>query len=143
MSQEVTTVPAAVEQQAVRELQVRSSVTGTDRESRVKVLAAISDSEALDTLIGKTVEIEHFVTQEVEMPDENTGEVRVVQRTVLILTDGKAYHAMSKGIQSSLRNITTVMGWPGEIEGFWPVKVQVAQEKISGGWRVYTLKVKG
>ena len=57
--------------------------------------------------------------------NEETGEVSVAPRVVLIDDKGKAYQSVSVGIYSSLKNIMFVYGDPSTWEK--PVKVKITQ----------------
>lgn len=120
---------------------VMSTFTGDDRDSRVQVLKAMTDSTPLDEHLGKEIELANFVVQQVDMPNEETGELVQVPRIILVTTDGKALHAISQGVFSALKNITGVLGMPAD--GYWPVKVKPTQEKTRKGYKVFTLKITG
>src|SRR5690625_5224 len=122
---------------------VLSTMDGDDRESRIATLQAMTDSIPLDDVMGKELELAHYVVQPVEMPDEKTGELLQVPRIILVTKDGKAYHAISSGIFSALKNISSILGMPSKDNKEWPVKVTPSTDKTRQGYRVFTLKVTG
>lgn len=122
-------------------LNIMSTFTGDDRGTKISILSAMTNTKPLDEQMGKELAVSHFVVQEVEMTDEETGELRGVPRVILVTDKGDAYHAISQGIYSSLKNITAILGMPEE--GHWPVKVKVEQEKTRKGFKVFVLKITG
>lgn len=125
------------------QVSVMSSFTGSDRATQISVLSAMSSATPLDDVLGKEFKLANFVVQGIEMPDEETGELREVPRLILVDDSGKAYHAISQGVFSSLKNITAIMGMPGAVEGMWPVKVKAKREKTRKGYQVFTLEILG
>lgn len=121
------------------DLQMYSTVRGEDKASKLRVLAAITDSEALSDHLREKIELKDFIIQVIQMPDEKTGEVNDVPRVVLLAADGKAYHAISSGILQSLRNYVGVLGDPNT----WDEPVAVTCDEVKGrnGYRFMTLKL--
>ena len=122
---------------------VLSTIDGDDRASRISTLQAMTDSTPLDEVMGKEIEVAHYVVQPVEMADEETGELVSVPRIILVTTDGSAYHAISGGIFSALKNISSILGMPSKDNDEWPVKVTPSTDKTRKGYKVFTLKVTG
>ena len=69
--------------------------------------------------------------------------MRAVTRIILITEEGKAYHAISGGIFSALKNIASILGMPGSDNENWPVDISPVREKTRAGRQVFTLKVVG
>lgn len=98
--------------------QVRSTLKGTDIETRRRVFRAVSQAEPLTDHVGETILVEHIVQQMVTgepEADEVTGEIRQRNyvRTVLVGPEGSpSYVAASKGIENSVETILAVMGDP-------------------------------
>lgn len=122
---------------------VLSTMDGDDRASRIATLQAMTDSTPLDEVMGKELELANYVVQPVEMPDEETGELVQVPRIILVTSDGTAYHAISGGIFSALKNISSILGMPSKDNDEWPVKVTPSTVKTRKGHKVFTLKVTG
>lgn len=112
---------------------VYSSIKGTDFASRKQVLAATTTSVPLSDNLGKPIDLVNIVVQAIELPDENTGELVEVPRTVLIAADGTAYHAVSGGIFRSLENLLGILGEPAG----WPEPVTVVVTKEGKAPRAY------
>lgn len=136
----VNTLSADIDAMRQGKVAVFSSYRGESRDDKMNVLRAMTNSTALDTMIGKTVALANFVVQSIEMPDQNTGEMQTVPRIIIVDSEGKSYHAISQGIWSALKNICGILGMPATWSA--PVDVTVAQEKTNSGYRVFTLKIK-
>lgn len=113
---------------------------------KLEALAAMSNSTPLAEQQNKTFDLEHIVIHEVTINadgdevDAETGEVSdtiQAKRTVLVDKDGNAYHAISKGIDTSIRNILGVAGDPSTWDGYLPVTVK---QEGTGNRKYLTLK---
>ena len=115
-----------------------TTIEGTDRKSKVAVHNAISaPDKKIAECIGEVIEIKDFVVHEVQVLDENTGELANLLRTVIISTDGTSYEAVSIGIANSLQRLITFLGKPSEWEE--PVSVKIKQKKTRNGDNKVTL----
>lgn len=115
-----------------------TTIEGTDRKSKVAVYNAISaPDKKIAECIGEVIEIKDFVVHEVQVLDENTGELTNLLRTVIISTDGTSYEAVSIGIANSLQRLITFLGKPSEWDE--PVKVKIKQKKTRNGDNKVTL----
>lgn len=121
------------------EVNVYSSIKGTDFESRLAVARALTDSVPVADYIGETINVANFVIHPVEMADEETGEVRPVARTIIIDENGKAYHAISAMIVRRVHDLIGVLGEPSS----WPnpLSMRVTREKGSGARFFYDLRL--
>lgn len=122
------------------QVNIFSSMPTKTFEEKLGTLEFLTNSTPLDEMMGKAIQLTHYIIQPIEMPDQETGELRSVPRVILIDADGKAYHAISTGVYSSLKNISALAGMPATWEG--PVTVTPNKEKSPKG-TVYTLKVGG
>lgn len=84
--------------------------------------------ERLSDHINEIVTIRHIFIQPIELPNQETGEVQISPRIVLISDDGTTYATISKGIYNSLKNLCTIIGTPETWKA--PVKVKVIQRTI-------------
>lgn len=116
-----------------------STIKGTDQASKRASLAAMMNSEPISEHFGETIQLRHFVVQRVQVADDNTGELTDQPRVILIAEDGTAYHAVSSGLMSSLRNIIGALGEPDTWES--PLPVQIVEEKSRKGYRFMTVKL--
>lgn len=115
-----------------------SSIEGDDFDTKLTVVDAITNSESLADNLNKDIELVNFVIQSIEMVNEQTGELEAVPRTILIAKDGKAFHAISKGVFSSLENLVGVMGRPAAWDR--PINVYGEKQRARVG-SVITLKL--
>jgi hypothetical protein len=115
-----------------------SSIKGTDFNARKAVAAALTSSTPIDESMGQTIQLVNFIVQPVDLVDDDSGEVTTAPRVILIDDEGKAYHATSVGLLSSVRNIVSVLGEPSD----WPepVAVRVEQQKGRNGFKFFTIK---
>ena len=90
----------------------------------------------LSEAIGKTLLVEHVLAHRVEMTDEETGEITLGDRIVLITPKGDAYQAVSAGVRRSLQLIFHFKGVPPYTP---PLKVEVSQIPTRRGFRTFTL----
>lgn len=90
----------------------------------------------LSEMIGKTILVEHLLAHRVEMTDEETGEITLGDRIVLVTPKGDAYQAVSAGVRRSVQLIAHYKGLPP-----WtpPLKLEVAQIPTRRGFRTFTL----
>lgn len=137
----VMDVASIVRGMANGDLQMYSTVKGGDKASKLRVLAAITDSEALADHLREPFDVQDYIVQVIQMADEKTGEVGNVPRIVLLTADGKAYHAISAGVLQSLRNFAGVLGEPSATNENWPVRVVCDEVKGRNGYRFMTLKL--
>ena len=115
-----------------------TTIEGTDRKSKVAVYNAISaPDKKIAECIGEVIEIKDFVVHEVQVLDENTGELTNLLRTVIISSDGTSYEAVSIGIANSLQRLIAFLGKPSEWDE--PVKVKIKQKKTRNGDNKVTL----
>ena len=136
MSTEVATVPAVkpiLDAEAMR-VELFSSFPKDDVNKVIKYMQG--RATPLSEVIGKTLLIEHVLAHRVEMTDEETGEITLGDRIVLVTPKGDAYQAVSAGVRRSLQLIFHFKGVPP-----WtpPLKVEVTQIPTRRGFRTFTL----
>lgn len=116
-----------------------TTIQGADRETKIKTLAAMTDSVPLKDNKNKVLWIEDIIIQAVELTDDKTGEISIAPRVTLIDQDGTAYHATSGGTLKSVENIVGIMGANKEAWG-GPLPLKMKEEKARVG-TYYTLVV--
>lgn len=131
-----SSVAGAVQSLADGKQTVFSTIQGDDFASKMKVLTATTASLPLSENLNKPIDLVDVVVQVIEMADEQTGELGDVPRTILIAADGKAYHAISRGVFRAVENILGILGSPNTWEN--PVKVKVLQEG-TGNRKYFTI----
>ena len=114
-----------------------TSLATASRADKMNLLKAVNNSTPLVDQAGKTIKIVDVVLQSVEIADEN-GNISDNVRVTLITDAGDAFHATSKGIAQSLKQVFGVLGEPGQWEE--PLEVGVAEERGRNGFRYLTLK---
>ena len=95
---------------------VVSTFKGGDRSTKIEILKAMTSAGSLEELIeeGKELNLANWVIKPVTLVNEETGEVREVPRIILVDDKGASYVATSVGIFSALKDISAIMGMPGE-----------------------------
>lgn len=108
-------------------------------EKKMQLVNAMNNPDFnVSDCINQVILLRDVFVQTVMCRNEETGEENPAPRVVLIDKDGKAYHAVSVGIFSSLKNILFAFGQPSEWDAPIPVKIEQIQR---GKNRMYTLKV--
>lgn len=112
------------------------SMQAETQADRLAIYDAVSNSESLDGMVGKVIAITDVVIQPVEMVDNATGEVRTMNRIVLICEDGKAYGCTSSGVETSIKNLFGIVGMPP-----WNPAIKMVPMKQQGrnGYKFTTL----
>lgn len=120
------------------QVNVWSTITGTDFNSRVEVINAMGNAAPLAENLNKTINLKDVVVQQIEMADERSGELRPQPRITLIDADGTSYHVISGVVFKDLKNFFGILGMPAT----WPSPLPVAAEtgKASTG-KFITLKI--
>ncbi|MEB9381012.1 hypothetical protein P4J09_23680 [Bacillus cereus] len=118
-----------------------SSIQKTDRKSAIKVYNAINSSEnALADHRGEVLQITDMVAHAITLEDEVTKENVDALRVVLVAKDGKAYHAISQGVVSSIQKIISIVGPAPWNE---PLEIVPVEVKTRKGFKTLTLQLQG
>ena len=88
-------------------------------------------------MIGKEIAIRDVFVESVDMVNEETGEVTIAPRIVLVDTKGVSYQCVSTGIFSALKKMFQIFGMPTWENG---IKTEVAQIQ-KGKRNILTLRV--
>lgn len=103
---------------------------------KVELYNAMNNADVqLADHIGQLINMRDLIIEPVEIVKEETGEVEIAPRVIIIDTDGNSYTCVSKGIYNALRRICSVFGMPTWADGL-PVKVR---QVTRGARRIYTL----
>lgn len=115
-----------------------STITGDSMEARLAILSAVTDSEPVIDHIGETFQLRHVIVQASSVADEDGNETDAV-RVIVIDEDGNAWHAMSKGLFTYMRNLFDIVGNPKD----WtqPLPVQFVEKRGRNGFRFLTVKL--
>ena len=115
---------------------IYSSVTAETRDEKLAVFDAVSNSESLEDMVGKAIDVENIIIQPVEMNDEKTGEVRDANRIVLITDEGKAYGCVSSGVETSIKNLFAIVGSAPWVPA---IRFEVTKKQGRNGYKFMTL----
>lgn len=114
-----------------------SSIESKDRKSAIKVFNAINNSEhALADNLGAVLEIQDMLAHPITLQDEITKQDVQAMRVVLVTKEGKAYHAISQGVVSSLQKIISIVGPAPWLPG---LKITPVEVKTRKGFKTLTL----
>lgn len=100
-----------------------SSMKGDDFESKLEVLAHMTDSEKIEDHLNKTLQITNIIVQAIEMLDEESGELKPQPRITLIDADGKAYSGISAPLYRDVKGWINALGEPSTWKKPLPVKI--------------------
>lgn len=85
---------------------------------RIALAKAINASKPVDTMLGESFDLAHYIVQVVEVADSNnSGEMIEAPRVTFINKDGEAVHGTSKGLLTAVRNLNATVGTPENWEG--------------------------
>lgn len=118
-----------------------SSITGTDFDTKIQLLQAVTNSEAFADNIGREIALTNFICQIAELENEKTHVKEKAPRWVLIDNEGNAFHAFGMPLFTSLRNIVGMAGEPSTWET--PIRVKFLRNKAKGPGYYYSLAILG
>lgn len=103
------------------------SITGGTQKDRAAVFnAANNPDHKLADYINKTIVVRDVLAEQVELVDDETGEVAESVRVVFVDMDGESYQTISTGVYSALKRAIQVFGAPTWDEGL-PITVKQVQ----------------
>ena len=105
----------------------KSSIQGATREEQNLIYKAVTNADRLSDHLGERLDVTDVLIQPVELADPVTGEVSVNTRITLITADRKAYTAISKGVETALKNMFQIFGDPT-----WEPAIPLVAEKKRG-----------
>lgn len=107
-------------------------------EQKIALYNAMNNpDEQVGNMINEKITIRDVFVEEVDMLNEETGEITAAPRIVLIDVKGKSYAAMSTGIFSSIEKLMQVFGPPTWENGL----TVIVRQKMTKERRIYTLEV--
>lgn len=108
------------------------SIQGGTHESKVAVFNASNNPDhKVGDYINKVIVVKDVLAELIEVTNDETGEVEVTPRVVLIDVDGESYQAVSKGIFNALKKAIAIFGAPTWDEGLPCLIKQVSVGKGS------------
>ena len=105
--------------------------TEGDRKKAKLVYNALNNPEyRVADFINKTINVVDILIETAEIGNEETGEISVVPRVVLIDDEGKAYQSVSVGMFNAVKNAVTIFGDPS-----WnpPLPMHIKQRSVKNG----------
>ena len=119
---------AMVEKSYVTDLENGSSfytsMKGETVEEKSKLFNAMNNPDhRISDMIGKVIVIRDVFVEEVEMTNEETGEVVKAPRIVVIDIKGESYQAVSVGVMSAFKKLFKLFGPPTWEKGI-PLEVR-------------------
>ena len=95
-------------------------------EDRAKLYNITTDPDKrLRDFVGKTIEVAHVYAEQIEIKNDQTGEIQSAPRIILVDKNGVSYVSVSKGVFSAVKRLFQMFGTPDQ----WskPLKVEVKQ----------------
>lgn len=89
-----------------------SGKTETPEDKKRLVNAMNNPDVRLSDAVNTVIAVKDLYVEQVEMLNQNTGEMQTCPRIVLIDADGKSYGCVSFGVLGSLKKIMAVYGPP-------------------------------
>ena len=108
------------------------SIQGGTHESKVAVFNASNNPDhKVGDYINKVIVVKDVLAELIEVTNDETGEIEVTPRVVLIDVNGESYQAVSKGIFNALKKAIAIFGAPTWDEGLPCLIKQVSVGKGS------------
>lgn len=108
------------------------SIQGGTHEDKVAVFNASNNPDhKVGDFINKVINVKDVIAEQIELTDEETGEIQNAVRVVLIDTKGESYQAVSTGIFNALKKAIAIFGAPTWDEGLPVLIKQVSVGKGS------------
>ena len=112
---------------------VFSTITGDGFAPKAALLAALSNSVAVQENLDKHIELVNIVVESIDLVNEGSGELETQPRVILVDADGTAYHAISGPMFRDVQRLLAVMGHPAT----WPAPLGVKIAREGQGTRKY------
>ena len=98
----------------------------------LKRLLVINTKDCLDNneseVINKTISVTDIFSENCQLTDGKTGEVKTMPRIVLIDKDGVSYQCVSYGIYNSIKKLIQIYGLPT-----WEEPIDLLVKQIKAG----------
>lgn len=108
------------------------SMKAESQEEKVQLFNALNgDTKPIKDMVNTELMIKDVFIETVECRNEETGEITVCPRTVLIDTKGNGYTAVSIGVFSSLKKLFQIFGEPTWEKGLCIVPKIISKDKKS------------
>lgn len=111
----------------------------TEKEKKFLFNALETCDVLLNDCVGSEIEISDIYIEQRQVPDEETGELKIKYRTILFDKNGQTYATGSYGIYNVLKKLVQIYGLPTEWKE--PLKVKVIKRSIGDGKQSLTLQL--
>lgn len=118
---------------------IHTTVDMSTEEGKDLVYTALQDAEKIEDHLNEPIALRDVVTQNMQMVNEQTGEMQDTVRVILIAADGTAYTAISNVIMNSLNTLFSIYGTPDKWDS--PKNVVVTERKSRAGRRFFNLGI--
>ena len=111
----------------MNELSVQKTAQTLPEELKMNVFNALNNPDyKISDCYGQQIEVQAWLVYPVEMKSQQTGEIEVLPRTIIIDTAGKSYSALSRGVAGAVRNYQLIFG--EEVILNTPITIEIRQE---------------
>lgn len=111
----------------MNELSVQKTVQTLPEELKMNVFNALNNPDyKISDCYGQQIEVQAWLVYPVEMKSQQTGEIEVLPRSIIIDTAGKSYSALSRGFAGAVRNYQLIFG--EEVILNKPITIEIRQE---------------
>ena len=112
------------QEQSAQQTSMFCSIQGGTIEAKKAVFNASNNPDhKVGDYINKVIVVKDVLAELIEVKNEETGEMEVTPRVVLIDVDGKSYQAVSKDIFNALKKAIAIFGSPTWEDGL-PILVK-------------------
>lgn len=118
---------------------IHTTIDMSTDEGKDAVYSALQDAAKIDEHLNEVIHLKDVVTQNMQMVNEQTGELQNTVRVILIDADGNAYTAISSVIMSAINTMFSVYGMPSTWSA--PKDVVVTERRSRNGRRFFNLSV--
>lgn len=130
---------------ATRSLNIAETLKGNGGNEMYISFTAETDNELIDLfnalngdvdnnisdMINMEIEIADVIVEQIELPNERTGEIEPVPRVIIINSKGEKFQAFSFGVYNSLDRMFQMFGQPNTWKA--PKLAVVKQVKVKNG----------
>ena len=118
------------------------SLSADTVEDKITAYNAMTNAgESLADHINEEIVLRHVYVEAINCLNEQTGDVNVCPRIVLITPDGQSYQAVSQGVYGSLKTIFKIFGTPDT--WLFGIRCKVKRVKTRKGFFTNTLEILG
>lgn len=110
-------------------LQYCSFTPITKEEKKILFKAMNNPDRHLKECVNMKIKVKNIYCESVELTNENTGEVNIAPRIVLIDEKGIGYQSVSMGVYGAVKKLLQLMGEPST----WDEPVEIMVKQVTKG----------